>query len=599
MGTALKRNREVYQSRIPQPPKKRSIFSKKWNRKQTMNASFITPILCKRIVPGETLNLRLDAFVRLNTQLTCPIDNLFIETFFFYGPDRILWENHKEFMGEVKDPNGDKTERLIPQITIPAEKNTAGSLFNYLSASRIGKKVRVSKLPFELHNRIFNRFYRDPDCQSPVPIDPTDAEGNINNYNLYRIHKSRDMFTNSTRDSQQGEPVSLPFASSAPVKFDTNTNGYQAMRAFGVDSLGRKNPFVSIDMNSDNSTGLSAGIFTDTNNGTIRGMLADNGINAVTQAYPRDENLGTISKSQNLKIGNSQAYRVMLDPMDTLYADLSNSKSTLDALAQAIMTNEYMQALNRGGTKYTDIMSNIYDCVIPDMTIQEPVYLGGTHTPLFTNPVIQTSGSEITGSTTPQGNITGYGTAGDSGKVVTASFQEFGYVIGYMVIKAQPQYQQGLDSHWTERDFLELWNPFFNNAPDEPIYRENIFLEDYDATDPLDGSLLNKKVFGYIGRNDKMRYSKNEIAGELNSEYQYTLDTWHYAEKFENAPENNASFMEDKTYEILDRTLAVQWEDEEQTIHAPQFIVDIQFKGTNALPIPVHAVPKISSMLGV
>lgn len=593
MGTALKRNREVYQSRIPQPPKKRSIFSKKWNRKQTMNASFITPILCKRVVPGETLNLKLDAFVRLNTQLTCPIDNLFIETFFFYGPDRICWENHKEFMGEVKDPNANKTERLIPQIIIPANKNTAGSLFNYLSASRIGKKVKVSKIPFELHNRIFNRFFRDPDCQSPVPTDTTDADGNINNYNLYRIHKSRDMFTNSTRDSQEGEPVTLPFATSAPVKLNTQTNSFWAVRGFGTDSLGNKNPFMGYNGDSE----LNTMTWTTSDNKQYIGMLSSDNVETITSATnPIVQGQTGVMTSTGVQNNHR---RIILDPMDTLYADLSNSKSTLDALAQAIMTNEYMQALNRGGTKYTDIMSNIYDCLIPDMTIQEPVYLGGTHTPLFTNPVIQTSGSEITGSTTPQGNISGYGTAGDSGRVATASFQEFGYVIGYMVIKSQPQYQQGLDKHWTERDFLELWNPFFNNAPDEPIYRENIFLEDYDAVDPLDGKPYNKKVFGYIGRNDHMRYSKNEIAGELNSEYQYTLDTWHYAEKFENAPENNASFMEDKTYEILDRTLAVRWENEEQTIHAPQFIVDVQYRATNALPIPVHAVPKISSMLGV
>lgn len=578
MTTRLIRNRETYQSKIPDAPKKRSIFPARWNRKQTMNASYITPIMCKRIIPGQTMNLNMSAFVRMSTQLVAPIDNLFIETFFFYAPDRILWDNHREFLGEVKNPTQQQVERLIPQIEIPAEKNIAGSLWNYLSASRLNKKCKVSKLPLVMHNMIQNRFFRDPDCQDYKPIDTTDQSGNLDDYALYRIHKSRDMITNATRDVQQGESVTIPFATSAPVIGNGMTMGLtNGINEYG---LGNWTP-------ANNSTLLAT---TDASGSQIGETgLVQNG--KATQAV-------TFGLSKNAELSG-------------IIADLTNSKATLDALAQAIMTQQYQQALNRGGTKYTDIINNIYSCDVFDYSIQEPVYLGGTHTPFFTTPVVQTSGTGTTGQATPQGNISGYGVGGDNGTVVNASFSEFGYIIGYMVIKSQPQYQQGLDSHWTERDRLELFNPFYVNAPDEPIYRERIFQEDYDAVDEVDGTLLNKKVYGYIGRYDKYRYNLNEIAGELNSEYKYSQDYWHYAEKFENAPENNADFMEDKTYEILDRTMAVIWEnqigtdedgnpitpDGEELVKAPQFIVDVQFEGFNSLPIPTHAVPKISAML--
>ena len=580
MSTAILRNRNASQSKIPKAPNRRSIFDYNWNRKQTMNASYITPITCKRIIPGQSIYLNTDIFMRMTTQLTCPIDNLQVETFFFYAPDRILWENHKYFIGEVKDPNKPQTDYLIPQIEIPANKNTAGSLFNLLSASRLNKKVKVSKLPFVMHNLVYNEYFRDPDCQSPKVVDITDKDGNITDYDLYRIHKSRDYFTNSTRDIQQGETVTLPLGTEAPIRYNMSFSGSQIYR---TPTSTPKN--------------MKIGGKEDKNNNGFTVYNSDDPINPNFAKSVLNVGSMKLENGSNANIIDGHSGWANLDLNDSHYADLKGATATtINALAQAIMTEEYLQALNRGGTKYVDVMKNIYDVTIPDLTIQRPMYLGGTSKPFFTNPVVQTSASDINGTLTPQGNIAGYGTFADGGRIINASFQEFGYIIGYIVIKAQPQYQQGLDRHWTEQDEYEIFNPFFNNAPDQPIYRQEIFVEDYDAVDENNQN-LNKKIYGYIGRNDHFRYQKNEIAGELNSEYKYPLDIYHYAEKFENAPENNADFMEDKTAEILERTLAVVWEDEEKTIRAPQFIVDIEFNGAATLPIPTHAVPKISAFI--
>ena len=566
MGTSLLRNRNANISKIPKPPIRRSIFDANWRRSQTMNASFITPIMCKKVVPGQSMFLNLTSFIRLNTQITCPVDNLQIETFFFYCPERLGWENHPYFIGAVKDPNKEQSY-LTPQIEIPAAKNTAGSLFNLLSASRINKKIKVSKIPFVIHNLIYNEYFRDSDCESPKKVDITDADGNIADYDLYRIHKSRDYFTNSTRDISKGNTVTIPIGTEAPVTGDGN-----GLLLTG----GQYNQYLNMLKTNDNN---------------------------YLQAYGNN-NVHKIGEASERLTTQFNDKKVMGVPKDIpqgftsgLIARLDQTTgATIDALRQAIMINEFQEALNRGGTKYVDVMKNIYDVTIPDLTIQRPLYLGGTSTPFYTNPVVQTSATQATGTVTPQGNIAGYGTGGDSGRVINASFQEFGYVIGYCVIKAQPQYQQGIDRFWMEKDKFDYFNPFFNNASDQAILREEIYMEDYDAVDENQQE-LNKKVFGYIGRNDHLRYQKNEIAGELNSEYSHTLDMWHYAEKFENAPENNADFMQDKTYDILDRTVAVVWEDEGKTIKSPQFIAQFDFTGANALPIPVNARPKISALL--
>lgn len=558
MSTKLMRNRMLEQSKVSKIKTRRSIFPAKWSRKQTMNASFITPIMCKKVVPGESLYLNLTSFLRLNTQVTCPIDNLQVETFFFYEPERLVWENHQYFIGAVKDPNN-RTNYITPQIEIPADKNTAGSLFNLLSAGRIGKKLKVSAIPFRIHNDIYNEYFRDSDCESPKLVNRDDQDENIANFDIYRIHKSRDYFTNSTRDLQQGDDITIPVGTTAPVI----GNG----KALGLTD-------------GTNFAGLVQASYIGNYQSQYGGII------------------GTQNTSSGTQLDSLKTLGVTNDRDNSgLIADLSNATgASLDALRQAIMTKEYLEALNRGGTKYVDIMESIYGVTVPDLTIQRPVYLGGTSAPMFTTPVIQTSATGQTGSDTPQGNIAGYGTTGDGGRIINASFQEFGYVIGYAVVKAQPQYQQGLDRQWTEIDRYDYFNPYYINLSDQAIKRSEIYVEDYDAED-LNNEILNDKIFGYIGRYDNQRYFKNQIAGELNSEYQYTLDSWHYAEKFDNAPENNADFMHDKTYEILDRSMAIIYEDVENEIKSPQIIADFAFNGAVMLPIPTHAVPKISALI--
>lgn len=560
MSNILMRNKNGYQSKISRINSKRSIFPIRYSRKQTINASYITPIMCKKVVPGETLYINLENFSRLNTQVTCPIDNLTMETFFFYAPERIVWEDFRKFIGEVIDED-DTTEYLVPQIEIPAEKNTAGSIFNYLSKSRLGKKAKVSAIPFRIHNAIWNRFFRDTDCQKAKRVKRDSSDDSIELYDLYRIHKSRDYFTNSTRDLQAGEPISLPLGTEAPVVGNGKTIGVQTY------------------LNNELKYGSP--------------IFANGNLNVYDGNYNKEINEARSGSSLN-NSGNAGIGLTEEVGKSGLVALLNQATAaTIDTLRQGIMVQEYKEALNRGGQRYSDIMANVYGVTLADNTIQEPIYLGGTSTPFFTNPVVQTSSTD---STTPQGNIAGFGTTGDNGKVINASFDEFGWVIGYVVVKAMPQYQQGLDRQWTEKDIYEYFNPYFNNLSDQPIKRQEIFMEDYDAVDE-EGEILNDKIFGYIGRNDHLRYFKNEIAGELNSEYEYTLDSWHYAEKFETAPENNADFMEDKTYEILDRSMAYIWEDEEQTVKAPQVIADFLFTGIATEPIPTNPVPKISALI--
>lgn len=564
MSTTIMRNRNVSINTIPKPPTKRSIFPARWSRKQTMNASFITPIMRKRVLPGDTWSINLDNFSRLSPQITCPMDNLIAETFIFFVPDRLTWDNAPYFYGAIKDPNISPTpDYTIPMVEIPASANTAGSIYNYITGGAIDKKLKISALPFRAYNLIYNEYFRDTDCQSPLTVNKGDSGDLYTDFELKRIHKSRDYFTNSTRDIQKFDSVTIPIGTTAPVI--GNGLGLGVTTTNQTTSVGYLNPYLPEGF-PHNSVVVTSGKTTAEAVGTAASGNAN-------------QSLSVLGVTENPSLSG-------------LIADLTNAQGAqLSALRQAIMTQEYLEALNRGGTSYRDIMQNIYGVTIPDLTIQRPEYLGGTSAPFFTNPVVQTSET----ANTPQGNIAGFGTFGESGKVIHASFQEFGYIIGVMVIKSVPQYQQGIDRDLTAEDKYEVYNPFYVNASDQAIKMGELYAYDYDAVDS-DGNIKNDKTFGFTPMYEHYRRFNNEIAGELNSDYQYTLDAWTYAEKFENEPANNSSFMEDHTYETLDRSMAIVYEDENKTIKSPQIMADVLFTGYVARQLPTYGQPKISAL---
>jgi hypothetical protein len=547
-----------YISRIPQIKLPRSIFPVNFSRKQTQKASYLVPIFYQEVLPGDTWQINMRAFVRLATQLTSPLDNLWVKTYFFFDPHRLQWENFVKQHGERKNPN-DTIDYMTPTITYP-NGIPYKSLADYLGRTRCGiKNTKMTALGHRMYNRVVNAYFRSERLQDSLYENDTDANDVPEKYSLFKIGKDRDYFTNCLPDLQLGEQVMLPLGTTAPVA----------------------------------GTGLALGLNDgNSNSGMISHRGAASGgfvtLTGDTNAYGKKINSGTYNAPG---LNEFKAIGVTTDPTKSgLYADLSSAVSaSISAMRLVIDTQEILERDNRNGTRYTEQLEGRYGCINPDLLMYRPQYLGGTSTPLFTTPVVQTSGTGSTGQNTPQGNIAGFGTASEKGEVIRASFGEFGAIMGLAVIKAIPQYQQGMGKCWNRMERYDYYYPEFNGLSDQAVENGEIFYQGEDVKDKTTNENVDKLTFGYIPRYDDYRTFNNEICGELRSEYPQTLDVWHYAEKFEELPKLNGEFIKDKTDEIVKRTVAVQNDDDET---AEQCICDFQFSGSVTRVLPSHGIPR-------
>lgn len=540
-----------YISRVPQIKLQRSIFPVNFSRKQTQKASYLVPIFYQEVLPGDTWQINMQAFVRLATQLTAPMDNLWIKTYFFFDPHRLQWENFAKQHGERKNPN-DTIDYITPTITYP-DGIPYKSLADYLGKTRCGiKNTKMTSLGHRMYNRIINEYFRSERLQDSLYENDTDTDDVPENYSLFKIGKDRDYFTNCLPDLQLGEQVMLPLGTTAPVA----------------------------------GTGMVLGL---TNGTTNAGLY--NGTSGDLLAHNEDYGKPVSNTTGGQNIFTTGRIGVTTDITKSgLYADLSNAVSaSISAMRLVIDTQEILERDNRNGTRYTEQLEGRYGCINPDLLMYRPQYLGGTSTPMFTTPVVQTSGTGSTGQNTPQGNIAGFGTASDKGEVIRASFGEFGAIMGLAVIKAIPQYQQGMGKCWNRMERYDYYYPEFNGLSDQAVENGEIFYQGEDVKDKTTNENVDKMTFGYIPRYDDYRTFYNEICGELRSEYEQSLDIWHYAEKFEELPKLNGEFIKDKTDEIVKRTIAVQNDEDES---AEQFITFFQFTGSVTRELPSHGIPR-------
>jgi len=494
------RNRsvDVHQfAMIPKADIPRSKFKAQKTHKTTFDAGYLIPVYVDEVLPGDTFNLKMTAFARLATPLYPIMDNMHMDSFFFFVPNRLIWNNWQKFMGEQEDP-GDSISYTVPQIVSPANGFPTGGLYDYMglpTVGQVGSGNTVSVCAFwpRAYNLIYNEWFRDQNMQNSVTVHKGDGPDTYTDYALLRRGKRHDYFTSALPWPQKGTSVKLPLGTSAPIYTDGNPTGNNRLS-----------------------------IYTSTNPNVKYAMGLDGG--------------GRVAVANDVS--------GTLNPM---YADLSAATAaTINQLRQSFQIQKLLERDARGGTRYTEIIRSHFGVISPDARLQRPEYLGGGSTVVNINPIAQTSATNLSGGSTVLGNLAAMGTSLASGHGFTQSFVEHGVIIGLVSVRADLTYQQGLPRMWSRSTRYDFYFPAFATLGEQAILNKEIYAR---------GNSADNDVFGYQERWAEYRYKPSMITGLFRSTTSGTLDAWHLAQKFTSLPTLNNTFIQDTP--PVDRVVAV------------------------------------------
>lgn len=512
---------------VPRADIPRSTFRMQHGHKTTFDAGWLIPVYCDEVLPGDTYSLSMTAFCRMATPIFPVMDNLYLDTFFFYVPTRILWQNWKRFMGERINPES-SIDFVVPQVVSPANGFPSLSVYDYFGLPTVGQvspgsTVSVNVLPLRAYKLIYREWFRDQNLINTQPPPVTDGPDSNVAYALLRRGKRHDYFTSCLPWPQKGESVTLP--------------------------LGLEAPIVPRDVSPIPTFVNSAG-------GGTANPLATNAS-------------GAVSTSPGIPSASMLAWS---DP--GLVADLSAATAaTINQLRQSFQVQRLLERDARGGTRYTEIVRSHFGVVSPDARQQRPEYLGGGSVMINMTTVAQTSGT--TEDSAPLATLSGVGTAVANGHGFTQAFTEHGYVIGIVSVRADLTYQQGLRRLWSRRTRYDFYFPVFANLGEQAVLNKEIFCT---------GTAKDDDVFGYQERWAEYRYHPSQITGLMRSTVSGSLDAWHLSQRFNDYPTLGSTFIEENP--PMSRVLAVGAEAGGQ-----QFIFDSVFNVKATRPMPLYSVP--------
>jgi hypothetical protein len=559
----MNRNTESHFSLSPHVDISRSRFDRSASLKTSFNAGDVVPFFLEEVLPGDTFSVDTSKVVRMQTLLTPMMDNVYLDTYYFFVPNRLVWDHWKEFCGENTESAWiPQTEYTMPQITSPAGQGwSVGTLADYFGIPTGVAGLSVSALPFRAYALIMNEWFRDQNLQDPlvVPTDDSTVAG-VNTGTFvtdvakggkpFIAAKYHDYFTSALPAPQKGPDVTIPVATGGEINVVGNgkalaiTDGtilgsWAGLRDSRYSVNFAQNPGLDVGSVSSNT-----GAFAPPDGGKVVGV-------------PTQAQLGTDLSNSGL-IGVQSAVA---------------QAATINQLRLAFQIQKFYEQQARGGSRYTEVVRSFFGVTSPDARLQRPEYLGGNRVPINVNQIVQQSGTQS--GTTPQGTVVGQSLTTDKHSDFTKSFTEHGLIIGVMVARYDHTYQQGLNRLWSRKDKFDFYWPVFANIGEQAIKNKEIFAQGNDK---------DNEVFGYQEAWAEYRYKPNMVTGEMRSAYAQSLDVWHLADDYSTLPSLSDSWIrEDKAN--IDRVLAVT------SAVSNQFFADIYVKNYCTRPMPMYSVP--------
>jgi hypothetical protein len=536
----------------------RSRFDRSSSVKLSFNVGDVVPFYVDEVLPGDSFQIRTSKVVRMQTLLTPLMDNIYLDTYFFFVPNRLTWEHWKQFNGENTESAWiPQTEYQVPQLTAPAAGWSVGTIADYMGIPTGVKNLSVNALPFRAYALIMNEWFRDQNLTDPlnIPVDDATVQGvNTGTYVSdvakgglpFKASKYHDYFTSCLPAPQKGPDVTIQTAQlgNAPV--------VPMNKPVPKDLLNYPYNVYIPNGNGDFEAGYHAGSvhknafggaywLADTGNADLDPTI-DNGV----AGYPAN-----------------------------LWAQFDNTVSvaTINELRTAFQIQKLYERDARGGTRYIEILKSHFGVTSPDARLQRPEYLGGSRVPININQVIQQSSTAE--GTTPLGDTAAYSLTTDVHGDFMKSFVEHGFVIGVMVARYDHTYQQGIERFWSRKSRFDYYWPVLANIGEQAVLNKEIYAQ---------GTAQDNEVFGYQEAWADYRYKPNRVAGEMRSTYAQSLDVWHLGDDYSQLPKLSDSWIrEDKAN--VNRVIAVSDQ------NANQLFADIYIQNRTTRPMPLYSIP--------
>lgn len=547
----------------------RSKFDRGHQLLTTINEGELVPIYMDEVLPGDTARIQLNGLIRMSTPIYPIMDNCYMDTYFFFVPARLLWEHFENMFGENDtDYWAEDTEYSTPKCTIGGTSGLAnGSIGDYFGLpTQVTKALEVNAMPARAYCKIYNEWFRDENLEAPLMLGykKTDEGGtnadaskvtenanapdqttNTNEATLYamkpaRAGKFHDYFTSCLPSPlKNAEPVQLPMTGNAQIVWpnDAETMGNGEIFQDGGSSI------ENIPINTNMKLAASK-----KNNKNGKALVLFGG-----QTNQSEVNY------------------------TTMQADLSTvTAATINDLRQAIALQHIFESDARNGTRYREFLSGTWGVTSPDSRLQIPEYIGGQRIAINVNQVVQTSQTD---TTTGQalGNTAAYSLTTCSKQMTDYAATEYGYIIGLAVVRVEHSYQQGLGTKWTRGGRFTYYDPRLAALGEQPVYNREIY---------ADGSEKDSQIFGYQEAWADYRYKPSYVTGEMRSNYQTSLDAWHYADDYDKLPTLSAEWIQEGR-ENIDRTIAVT------SAVSHQFLCDFWFNETWYREMPIYSIPGI------
>lgn len=525
-------------SALPGQKIPRSKFPIDVSRLHTFDAGYLVPIWYLPMLPGDDVRVDVAALVRLLSPLGTPMmDNLYLDWFAFFGPNRLLWRNWERLQGARDNPD-DSVDYVVPWLLPFTGEDPyniqVGGVADGLSfplGDVYSAQTKISALLHRMYRLTWNQWFRDQTYQNSVDVAIDDGPDQFEpNDILLRRNKRPDYFSMALDAPQMGAGVPIPF----------DADGFAPVWGSG-------------DMTFYN-TAADDVAYLRQDSGTANALWQD--------TATANDVMGLVPEAEGFPSG--------------VYADVGAISGTMNMLRTAAILQQMKELDKRGGTRYVETLKTRWNVITRDDRLQRIEYIAGGSNVIGVSNVHQTS---ETSESSPQGNIVAT-VKGGFASSISYRAPEHGYLMVMVNVRARLTYQQQLSRHLTRATRYDFPEPLTMHLGEEPVMHYEIYW-------PMAGDstgVYMPQVWGWQERWAVDRYSPSTVTGLFRSEASGSLDNWHLALDFgPTAPIHDGSWTEDDP--PVDRVILLPLQ--------PQFQINMAFQGYKISSMPVYGVPGI------